>query len=130
MTAPEEKAILSPSLMSSFTVHTVLEEELVAVLIPMFPARAERKAPKRKTAPETLLKKSDKNPRAVRIAATTIAYTTITLYSPFRNAMAPSLMAEAISFTFSDSTSIDIMYLKIRAAAASPRRDIPMVTYM
>ena len=48
ITAPEEKAIFSPLLRESLHALAVLAFAEVAVLIPMFPARAERIAPNTK----------------------------------------------------------------------------------
>ena len=48
MTAPERNASLSPLLREWLTALAVLAEANVAVLIPMYPASAEKKPPVRK----------------------------------------------------------------------------------
>ena len=102
ITPPLENAIIKPLLRLFFVPSAVLAFDIVATRIPMFPATAENIAPitKANAVPQCMLLPS-KNDAANKSPATMTTKMIRTLYSLFKNAIAPSRMALLNSCIFS-----------------------------
>ncbi len=84
-----------------FAASAVLTLDLVAIFIPMKPAKAESTAPKTNARPMLQCELALPAPiKASKIATITTKYIMI-LYSALRNAIAPSAMCPLISFILS-----------------------------
>ena len=105
ITAPPEKATSRALFKEVLAALVVLTLALVAIRIPIKPAKADKKAPTTKDKATRPLEFSSEFPLKIKRTATANTKIDNTLYSAFKKAMAPSAIFLAIVAIFSDPTS-------------------------
>ena len=121
ITAPPEKATSRALLSEVRAACVVLTFALVAMRMPMNPAKADIKAPTTKDKATNAVESVSASPLNTNKTATAKIKTTSTLYSAFKNDMAPSAIFLAILAIFSVPTSCLMTQADLKYMNTNPR---------